>query len=593
MAVCVPFAQMSCSLTLSSSALETFGAVADTLLPPVEGQGDAWSMSATDLGVSARVTDIYGLLPSDRARKDLRQLLRLMGSPVGGMVLYGKPTKFTGLSPLQRIDALRAMSTSRLGPARQGFKALKLLAGFLFTTPPAGSEACAAWDAMGYPGPDGKAPDTPKTITPLRVSVDTELRADVVIVGSGAGGGVAAGVLAAAGLDVLVLEKGEYRNEADFTHVEPEAYKDMYLDGALSGTVDGGVSMLAGSTLGGGTVINYTTSFATPQAVRAEWDRVASFADVFAGPEYQAASRAVHDRLGVNIDHNVPAVREQLMDKGLRSLGWHVEPMPRNVIGCVPEACGYCTMGCRVGAKQSTLTTYLQDAADAGARFVVGADVSRVITEAGAAAGVVAQVGRAELTVRARAVVLAAGALNTPAILLRSKLGGKAVGRYLHLHPATAVWGRLDEPVDPWTGILQALYSDEFADLDGEGHGFKFETAPVHPIFPASFLGWEDSASFKRDILGLRHLTPIGILVRDRDSGRVKIRRDGSVTWHYRPSNRDVTSIREGVRRAAQLLAEIGASEVLASTQRTVRWKPALGGSLDDFASDVETVGYG
>ena len=342
-----------------------------------------------------------------------------------------------------------------------------------------------------------------------------------------------------AGLSVTVLERGGYHNESDFTHLESDAYSSMYLDGGLNSTSDGGVLMLAGSTLGGGTVVNYTTSFATPDSVREEWDRVAGFSNVFVGDEFAESLTAVENGLGVNKDHGTPSARDQIMEKGLRNLGWHVDEQPRNVNGCTEEACGYCTMGCRIGAKRSTLATYLQDAAEGGARIVVDADVRLIDTDQGRVAGVVASVGDHTLTVRARAVVLAAGALNSPALLLRSGLGGRAAGQYLRIHPVTALWGRFEERVDPWTGMLQTRYSDEFADLDGQGYGFRFETAPVHPLFPAAFVGWEDGPSFKRDILGLGHLAVAGILLRDHDHGRVTVRRDGSPLWKYRISDYD------------------------------------------------------
>ncbi|HEX9864745.1 MAG TPA: GMC family oxidoreductase, partial [Acidimicrobiia bacterium] len=194
--------------------------------------------------------------------------------------------------------------------------------------------------------------------------------------------------------------------------------------------------------------------------------------------------------------------------------------------------------------------------------------------------------------VKSRAVVLAAGALNTPAILQRSGLGGAAAGRYLRVHPVTALWGRFDERVEPWTGTLQARFSDQFANLDGHGHGFKFETAPVHPLFPSAFIGWQDGASFKRDVLGLGHLNVAGILLRDRDHGRVVIRKDGSPVWKYRISRFDQGHVRVGVRRAAEMLAESGAKEVITSSIRAVRWVPASG-SLETFMEDADAIGYG
>jgi len=580
-------------LTLSRKDLATFDALVDAFLPSVAGDGPAWTKPGSQLGLTGRLPDVFDRLPHEQDRKDLKLFLRLLRSRAGATGLYGRPVAFDRLPPHQRADAIRRMEQHPTSLIRGGIRAIKTLVALLWVTTDDPASLPPAWAAMGYPGPDGRAPHTPKPIEETLVTSDTTMTCDVVIVGSGAGGGTAAGVLAAAGLDVLVLEAGSYLNESDFTHLESDAYTRMYLDGALNSTADGGVIVLAGATLGGGTVINYTTSFATPPSLREEWDRVSGFDGVFTGDDYARSIAAVSTRFSVNKDHGWPSTRAQLMEKGLRDLGWHVHEMPRNARGCTEEDCGYCTMGCRIGAKQSTLLTYLQDAADGGARIVTRARVDQVLTENGRATGVVADVGGARLTVGAKAVVLAAGALNTPAILLRSGLGGKAAGRYLRLHPVTAVWARFENRVDPWTGILQTRYSDEFADLDGEGYGFKFETAPIHPLFPAAFIGWEDGASFKRDVLGLAHLDVGGILLRDKGYGRVTIRRDGTPLWKYTLSQVDRRHVREGVKRAAEMYAAAGAEEVLASTIRPVRWRPRSGSALEEFVAGVDAIGYG
>ena len=578
-------------MSISDKDRFTFDALVDTLLPPVEGDGPSWTTPGGDLQLSERLDDIYVRLPHDRDRKDIKLILRLLRTRAGGLALFGRPQAFTNLSPEERAEAVLSMKSHRLGDVRNGIKALKTLAAFLWVSTEDAQSEPPSWSAMGYPGPDGPPPNVPKTIQTLTVTSDTDLNCDVVIVGSGAGGGTATGVLAAAGHDVIVLEAGSYLNESDFNHLEASAYKDMYLDGALNSTADGGIAVLSGATLGGGTVINYTTSFETPPAVREEWDDVAGFEGVFSGPQYSSSVEAVKERFGVNQDHGWPSTRAQLMEKGLNELGWHVEEMPRNAKGCTEQDCGYCTLGCRIGAKQSTLITYLQDAADAGARIVTGAKVDQVVADSGKAWGVVGTVGEHQIRVNARAVVLAAGALNTPAILMRSGLGGPATGKYLRLHPVTAVWARFEERVDPWTGILQTRYSNEFADLDGKGYGFKFETAPIHPLFPAGFLGWEDGASFKRDVLGLGHLDVGGILLRDRDHGKVTVRKDGSPVWKYSISKYDQQHIREGVKRASEMYLAAGASEIISSTIRPVRMK--RGDSLDDFMAGIDAIGYG
>ena len=578
-------------MVITQADKAVFDALVDTLLPAVEGDGPAWTTPGKDLELSERLPLIFERLPHDQTRKDVKLFLKLLRSPAGGLVLFGRPKAFSRLPTDERAAAVLKMEDHRLGLIRGGIRALKTLIGFLWVSTEDPDDKPAAWTPMGYPGPTGQAPTTPKTIQPLAITSDTTLTADVVVVGSGAGGGTVAGVLAAAGHDVIVLEAGGYRNESDFTHLEADAYRDMYLDKALNTTADGGISILAGATLGGGTVINYTTSFETPDEVRDEWDDVAGFDGVFTGDDYTASMSAVSARLGVNSDHGWASPRAEMMEKGLRDLGWHVDEMPRNAIGCTEAECGYCTLGCRVGAKQSTLVTWLQDAVDHGARIVAGARVDKVTTSGDRATGVESRVGAHRLTVNARTVVLAAGTLNTPAVLLRSGLGGPATGRYLRLHPVTAIWGRFDRNIDPWTGIMQARYSNQFANLDGAGYGFKFETAPIHPLFPAAFLGWDDGASFKRDVLGLSHLDVAGILLRDRDHGRVVVRRDGRPVWKYTLSKHDQGHIREGMRRGAEMYLAAGATEVISSTIRPIRAKP--GDSLDTFMEGVDAIGYG
>ncbi|HEY4607487.1 MAG TPA: GMC family oxidoreductase, partial [Acidimicrobiia bacterium] len=572
--------------------LEVFTAVVDTILPAVPGTGPVWTTPGQDLGLAEELPRVYASLPHDQDRQDLRRLLTLLGTKTGGLVLFRRPESFAKMSHTRRADAFRAMETSRVGLVRKGARALKTLTALLWVTTDQPATPPAVWAEMGYPGPAGPAPQVPKPIPVETITGDTTLETDVVVVGSGAGGGTVAGVLSAAGISVIVLERGGYRNESDFSHLEADAYETLYLDGALGSSADGSTLMLAGATLGGGTVVNYTTSFPTPVEIREEWDRVAGFDHVFGGESFERSTQAVLSRLDVNQDNGSPSTRDRLMEKGLRGLGWHVGKMPRNAVGCTESDCGYCTMGCRIGAKRSTLATYLQDAAGAGARIITEAEVQLVETEDGRATGVIARVGAHTVRVRSRAVVLAAGALSTPAVLLRSGVGGDAAGRFLRLHPVTALWGRFDDNVEPWSGVLQTRYSDQFSNLDGRGHGFKFETAPVHPLFPSAFIGWDDGPSFKRDVLGLGHLNVAGILLRDRDHGRVIIRKDGTPVWKYKISRFDQGHVRVGVRRAAELLAESGAREVITSSVRPVRWIPGSG-SLESFMAEADAIGYG
>ena len=536
--------------------------------------------------LSARVAGKIASLPRAADRAELDLLLRLFENRVVNLLLAGLPQAFTQMSPQNRERYLHGWATSRIPQRRKAFQALKRLTTVThYTTPGIGR-------TIGYPGPLGPPPQTPKPIRPVTITGDTTLDCDVVIVGSGAGGGVVAGELAARGKDVIVLEKGGYRNEADFTHVEGDALETMYDGGGLLTSRDLGLVVLQGATLGGGTVINYTTSFHTPDAVRDEWARAHGLPH-FASSEFTASLDAVAQRIGVNTGHATPSGRDRVLIRGLEQKGWHHGLLPRDVRGCSQDdSCGYCGFGCRRGAKQSTLITYLQDAAARGARIVVQTDVRKVLLEHGRAIGVVARVGTHALTVRARAVVVAAGSIHSPALLLRSGVASPALGRHLALHPATAVLATMDEEVRPWTGTVQAHFSDQFANLN-EGYGFKFETAPIHPSLQALAAPWESAAQHQARMSQLPRTALVGILLRDRFGGRVTVDRDGNPLIDYRLSRYDARHMRRGLAAAAELLEAAGASEIWAPLARDINYRPGAAGSRDAWLRRVDTAGWG
>jgi len=572
------------SAAWSQPATRALRAVCDALLP--DGDPD-WLAS-----VVPRVIDLFDGQPDQGPVRQLRLLLAAMERAPVGLIVGGRPSVFSTLSRLNRERYLRRMATHPLGPVRTAFQALKRAATILYYADARDDGTNPVWPSLAYPGPVSARPHRAPTITPLAVRGDVTLHCDAVVIGSGAGGGVAAGELAAAGLDVIVMEKGGYYHEPDFTQREIEMYRRLYLDAATTATMDQGVVILAGSCLGGGTVVNYTTSFRTPDAVRAEWAE-ASGLTFFAGQEFTAALDAVCAVLQVNRDHNRPSRRDALMAAGLRTLGWHVDAMPRNVMGCAQDdSCGYCGLGCVHGAKRSTLATYLQRASDAWARIVVNCAADRVLVERGRAAGVIAHTDEGHtVTVRSRAVIAAAGALHTPALLLRSGLRG-GVGTHLHLHPATAVIGRFRNDVRPWTGTLQAYFSDQFADLD-DGYGVKLETVPLHPSFLALAAPWQTREQFDADLRDLARLSFVGILPRDRGGGRVTITRAGAPASHYALSRYDRGHVRQGVHGAAEVLLAAGAEEIFTMQNRPVRYRPRTGGSLRAWRDEVDRVGFG
>ena len=575
-------------MDLSSRQQRALEAICDTFAPGTNGVP-----SGSRAGVPDALIGAVAMNPREAERKQVAQLLSLWDTRLLTAVGGGGLAHFSDLSPERREQVLLSWCDSRLSQRRAAFQALRkgaLL--FYYMVPGPNGTRSPVWDAIGYAGPLGKLDNPPpKALTPLSVNADTTLDCDVCVVGSGAGGGTAAGVLAAAGLDVIVLEAGGYYDDEDFDGGEFEGYGRMYMYGGGAATDDQSVGLLAGSCLGGGTTVNYTTSFRTPDDVRAEW--ASHGVPAFAADEYGASLDAVCERLGVNQEHNTPSARERVLHRGLSELGWHVDSMPRNVKGCDQgENCGYCGYGCRLGAKQSTVKTWLADAAGAGTRILVDTRAERVLVEGGNATGVEARTaGGHRVTVRARSVVAACGAIQTPALLRRSGLQNANIGKHLRLHPATVIWGVFDEHVRPWEGTMQAIYSDEHRFLD-DGYGVKYETAAIHPSLLVTFSPWRGGHEHARIMEALPNSVPIGVLLRDRDGGEVRVGRDGNPVVKYKLSDYDVGHMRTGVDGAAQIFEAAGAERIFSSHSRLVAYAPGRSGSRGQFMSDADACGW-
>ncbi|MDQ3809275.1 MAG: GMC family oxidoreductase [Chloroflexota bacterium] len=569
-------------MLLGEDELRTLSALADALLPPGPS---AWRASTAERAAA------YLRFLSSRELGQVRLLLRLLQTATPGLLLT-RPRRrapFTELSRTERSQVLESLATTRFPQVRMAFEGFKRLIAIAYYADAPPDEPNPLWQQLSYPGPVARGREDAPVLAVALMDADTTLECDCVIVGSGAGGSVVACELAARGWNVVVIEQGPQVSTDEFDQREVSSLNRMYLNGGLAGTSNRGVSILAGRCLGGGTVVNFTTSFRTPESIRREWEQMTG-SPLFASDSFNTALDIVGDRLQVNTRHNRPSRRDELLESGLRSLGWHVDAMPRNVVDCTQDdACGFCGLGCVRRAKQSMPRTYLADAAAQGARMIVDCTAKRIVIRGNQAIGVVGLTLEGHMvTVRARVVVIAAGALNSPALLLRSGIR-KAVGRNLHLHPVTAVWGRFDDPVQPWTGTLQAVYSDQFADLDG-GYGARFETAPVHPAYLALGTPWENTEQFDARMRDLPYLSLVGILLRDRSAGRVRIDRRGGPLVHYALSRYDQQHVRTGVLAAAHILQAAGAQEIRTSQYREVSWH--AGQSLDDWIARADRVGY-
>jgi choline dehydrogenase-like flavoprotein len=451
------------------------------------------------------------------------------------------------------------------------------------------------WSVFGYPGPISPAPDVPKPITPLVPDGDTELEADVVIVGSGAGGGLIAGRLAEAGLKVVVLEAGRYTSEADFHQLELEAFEQRFWRGGPQTTADLNVSIQAGACLGGGTVVNWTNCLRTKDRVREQWAAEHGLEDV-ATDAFDRHLDRVWRELKVNDACSELNRPQEAMRRGAEALGWSFRTVTRNwdPERHDPAMAGYLGFGDQSGAKQSTLRTYLQTAFDRGADILVGAFAERILVEGGRAAGVEATwtsddlTRSAKVTVRAGQVVVAAGALESPGVLLRSSIGGPAVGDYLRLHPCTATLGDYGTDQQAWWGAPHAGLVDEFAGVD-DGYGFLIESAQYTTGVGASAMPFTSAADHKQRMTEFRDMGTFISLVRDVGHGRVTLDARGqTVPWYALTEPRDVAMSYRGLEAQIRLHHAAGARRIIVLAQGAPTWRP--GDDLEAFIDRAKRI---
>ncbi|MBM2615732.1 GMC family oxidoreductase [Actinoplanes sp. LDG1-06] len=429
------------------------------------------------------------------------------------------------------------------------------------------------WPALGYPGPASKPPAAPKDFPLVTLPAgEAELDADVVVIGSGAGGAIVAARAAQAGQSVLVLEAAQYRNEADFRQIDSLGAATMFLRGGSLWSSSGQMGVLAGATLGGGTVINSMVCLRTPEHIRELWTSYGL--EGLDGPEFDKFTDMVWDRIGVNTDATQYNANTRAMITGLASLGYRHERLPRNAaLDDDATMCGYCNAGCQQGKKRSTLHTYLQDAVDAGARVVVGAHVDKIVTEDGRATGVLATVdGTTSLSVSARNVVVAAGGIESPAVLLRSGIGGPAVGKNLTLHPAWIVTGVYEEPVEAWHGQIQSAVSFDLTQVV-DGGGFLVESLALNPGTWGGQSPFTDGRTTRDQLRKLPYFATWHGVSHDHGSGEVYLDADGRAAVHWNLD--DDVDHRIAVRahtELARMHREAGATEIFTFHWSDQRW---------------------
>jgi choline dehydrogenase-like flavoprotein len=485
------------------------------------------------------------------------------------------PWRFSRSSLESRQDFLAKLEAAERPLMGEVLLLLKVLVGIGY------SNDARVRAAVGYEmtcAVDGEDSPLPPDAEPLgSLEPDGQIEeCDIAIVGSGAGGAVAAAVFAEAGFDVVVLEAGPYMDRTSYPEEPLAALASLYRDGGL--TIAEGrpaIPTPVGRAVGGTTVINSGTCFRAPDELLARWSSEHGIEwateldpDYAEGEEMLSVAPVDPERMGRN---------GQLLREGADALGVSHHPLARNAGRCTQ--CSSCPTGCRLDAKRATHVSYLPRAVKAGARIRSGVEAGRVIFDHGRAVGLEGRSGVAwhqngsptladrangngagrpyELRAR-RAVVLAGGAFGTPELLLRSGFrspSGK-LGHNLRIHPACWVGARFDEEVRGWDGVMQSYAVDEWQD-----QGILLEATFTPLAFGAQWLPGTGPVHQER-IISYDHIASTGVHLSDRSAGRVALAGDGSLRISYKLIDEDARKLVFGIARAVELFQAAGAREV-------------------------------
>ncbi|NUL82401.1 MAG: GMC family oxidoreductase [Armatimonadetes bacterium] len=469
-----------------------------------------------------RMAQIADANPNIGPRTRLKRLLKLISSRLG-MALLGAYGPFASQPLSARRQTLMRWSTGR-PLQRTAFQALKRLALF------------AAYGCEPSLWPIGYEPLEPSAGFDLETS-DLPSEADFIVVGSGAGGSVAAAALAQAGFDVCVLESGINPRQLGLN--EADGFHQLFLGGGALTTRDLSVSILAGGALGGGTTVNWLTCYRPPTLD--QWERDSGLPK----RKIEEQIERIESRLEVNDNPVELNLSNLALQRGCQNLGWSVHRLRRNGTNCA-DRCAPCTFGCPYGAKQSAPLTYLKDACAHGAKIVCDAPAKRILFNRDRATGV--ELSNGEQVMARRGVVIACGAIESPALLLRSGLRG--IGANLSLHVTTATFAQYDDPVSAFWGAPQAVACDQFLD-----EGILIETPALYPGFAAAAFPWPGDPLEP----GLAVFLSI---IADAGEGRITLDRHGQAVIDYRPGTRTSERLLKGIEEMIRLHEAAGGRNI-------------------------------
>jgi choline dehydrogenase-like flavoprotein len=388
--------------------------------------------------------------------------------------------------------------------------------------------------------------------------------ADAVIIGSGAGGAPMAYHLASSGLKVILIEEGRKNHAPDFNKDVWKAAEEMYRDKAAFITIGTPIIALPlGRTLGGTTTINSGTCFRLPQTVFEKWKNQYGLT----GFEYSDLLPIFEDIETylnvVDTPFELMGANNRIFAEGAKKLGLSPKPLKRNQRDC--HGSGICVFGCPRGAKQSMERNFIPDAIKAGATVITSAKAEKILEKNGKAEGISGSFldadrkARGKFTIKAPIVILSAGAIFTPYLLLKNKMANRSgqVGKNLKVHPAAKVIAFFDDEIKSWEGVPQALYVDDYSHEGIMLEGFFLPPAFLSFALPAS------GHQLKEYMSEYNKMAGFGIMVTDSSSGRIIKGVNDSPFVLYNLNREDTDKFIKGIEISCKVYLKEGARKIL------------------------------
>ncbi|KAJ3260655.1 hypothetical protein HK103_000265 [Boothiomyces macroporosus] len=498
-------------------------------------------------------------------------VLKSLSTSLGTMVISGgigfRP--FYELPLAKREKVLNALQHSKFADLRLLFRVFRLITLIHSYGTVDSNGDNKAWNALKYDGPNRElqknSQSAQKVWRPefLDLKESDVYEYDVVVVGSGAGGGVMAAELSKAGHKVILLEKGSYCHPSELSLVEYNSLAGFYEREAGYYSEDGGIFVLAGRTWGGGTFVNWCASLELPAIVRQEWDSVFGL-EHFSSPAFQESFDVVSEKIGVSQPLKFNNSNQLFLD-GCNKLGYQVSAIPQNTAGKEHE-CGHCTFGCPSGTKQSSSITFIHDAAKNGCHFACEINVDKVLHQNGKATGVLATKNGRKITIKSKKVVLSCGSMNTPVVLQNSNISNLSphVGQNLRMHPVSLIFGVFpDRDILPYKGGIMTTICNQVADLDQLWYGARLEVPASQPSLYIGTQAWKSASDHKQKFLNWPHTVSLIALTRDKDSvGRIFVDREHKGRLDWKLGKHDAKSLLAAFEVGLAALVAAGAKKV-------------------------------